>query len=108
MYFARARVYLEKRESISPEDLEAAKLNLLKSIELSPDYVPALQGIAGILIRINKIDDASGFLERALRKSPMDSFALSLQADVLWRQGHHEDAIQKMELVTKTQPQNAF
>jgi len=107
LHFARGRTYLEKREVEKPGDLEAAKSSFLNAIELSPDYVPALQGIAEIFIRNNAMDEAAGFLQRALKVSPMDSFALSLHAEVLWRQGKHEDAIKAMELVIKAQPQNA-
>ncbi len=101
LHFAKGRTYLEKRE------LEKAKSSFMESIRFSPDYVAALQAMAEVLLRLDAVDDAAGFLDRALRVSPMDSFVLSLQAEVLWRRGDHQSAIKAMELVIKSQPQNA-
>lgn len=99
--FARARAYLEMQK---PEE---AKEQFLRALDFSPEFLPALQGISEVLIKLGLTDDAWGFLERALQVSPMDSFALSMKADILWRRGDYGAAIKTMAVVVKAQPQNA-
>jgi len=101
LFFAKARTYLEKR------DLEAARDHFLKSLELHEDFLPALEGITEVLLKLDQIEDAEGFINRALKVSPADSFALSLKADILWRRGDHKSAIENMMAVVKAQPENA-
>jgi len=99
--YAKGRTFFENRQ------LEEARNWFARALALSPDYLPALQGMAEVLVRTNMVNDAAAFLERALVASPMDSYALSLYADVLWRQGRPMEAIEKMGLAVKAQPENA-
>jgi tetratricopeptide (TPR) repeat protein len=101
LHFAMGRTYLEMRE------LEQAKECFLKALHQNSEYVPALQGISEVLLRLNQVEDAAGFLERALRVAPMDSFALSTFADLLWRRGKYQEAVQTLMTVVKAQPKNA-
>lgn len=101
LHFAQARTFLEMR------NLDAARDSFLKALQYSPEHLPALQGIAEVLIRQNKIDDAAGFVDRALEVSPMDSFALSMKADIFWRRGQYRQALDTMLIVVKAQPENA-
>jgi tetratricopeptide (TPR) repeat protein len=101
LHFAQARTFLEMRNH------DAARESFLKALQYRPEYLPALQGIAELLLKQDKIDDAAGFIGRALETSPMDSFALSMKADILWRRGQHGEAIETMTMVVKAQPENA-
>lgn len=74
LHFARGRVFWEIRNG------DAAKTEFLKAIEMNPSSLPALQGVSEVLLTQGRIDDASGFIEQALKISPMDSFALSMKA----------------------------
>lgn len=86
---------------------DAARESFLKALQYRLEYLPALQGISELLLREAKIDDAAGFVERMLEISPMDSFALSMKAEILWRRGQHGEAIDTMTIVVKAQPENA-
>lgn len=75
LYYAKGRTFLEQNK------LEAAKDCFLDALSLSPDYLAALQGVSMVLLRMDMVQDAAGFLERALTESPMDPYALSLYSD---------------------------
>jgi tetratricopeptide (TPR) repeat protein len=101
LHFAQARTFLEMRK------LDAAREGFLKALEYNHESLPALQGITELLLREGKIEDAAGFVKRALDVSPMDSFALSMKADIFWRRGRHREAIEIMNNIVKSQPENA-
>ena len=100
LHFARGRVFWETRKP------DGARTEYLKALELAPNSLPALQGVAEVLLTQGHIDDASGFVERALKVSPMDSFALSMKADIYWRRGKVHEAVDTMSVVVKAQPEN--
>ena len=101
LHFAKGRTFLEMRQ------LDSAQRSFLKALSYTNDFPPALQGITEVLMREGKIDDAAGFVDRALEASPMDSFALSTKAEILWRRGEYATAIKIMELVVRMLPNNA-
>jgi tetratricopeptide (TPR) repeat protein len=101
IHFAQARTFLEMR------NLGAAREGFLKALQYNHEALPALQGITEVLLKEGKIEDAAGFVERALDVSPMDSFALSMKADILWKRGQRKAAIEIMTNVVKSQPENA-
>jgi len=78
-----------------------------KALALAPNSLPALQGVAEVLLTQGQIDDAWGFVERALKVSPMDSFSLSMKAEIYWRRGQVYEAVDTMMVVVKAQPKNA-
>jgi tetratricopeptide (TPR) repeat protein len=87
LHFARGRVFWETRNG------DLARAEFLKAIEINPSSLPALQGVSEVLLTQGRIDDASGFIERALKISPMDSFSLSMKADIYWRRGEVKNAV---------------
>jgi len=101
LHFARGRVFWETRKP------ELAKVEFLKALDLSPNYLPALQGVSEALLTQGHIEDSSGFIERALKVSPMDSHSLSMKADILWKRGRVQDAVDTMAVIVKAQPENA-
>jgi len=101
LHFARGRVFWETRRP------DGARTEYLKALELAPNFLPALQGVAEVLLTQGQIDDASGFNERALKVSPMDSFSLSMKAEIYWRRGQVHEAVDTMVVVVKAQPENA-
>lgn len=98
---AKARANMEMRR------FEPAKKAFLAALAAVPDWQPALQGMAELMLRMGHRDEAFGFVEQALKVSPMDSFALSLKADLLWKRGEPRQAIETMGTVVKLQPDNA-
>jgi tetratricopeptide (TPR) repeat protein len=101
LHFARGRVFWETRK------IELARSEYVKALDLNPKLLPALQGVADSLMAESKTDDASGFVERALKVSPMDSHSLSTKAEIFWRRGKWRDAVETMEVVVRAQPENA-
>lgn len=101
LHFARGRVFWETRKP------ESAKAEFLKALDLSPNYLPALQGVSEALLTTGNTADASGFIERALKVSPMDSHSLSMKADILWKRGQVQDAVDTMAAIVRAQPENA-
>ncbi len=101
LHFARGRIHWETRKP------DLARAEYLKALDLSPNFLPALQGVSEILLTQGHIEDASGFIERALKVSPMDSFSLSRKADIFWKQGKVREAVETMTVVVKAQPENA-
>jgi tetratricopeptide (TPR) repeat protein len=98
---ARARANMEMRR------FEPAKHAFIAALTAVTDWQPALQGMAELMLKMGARDEAFGFVEQALKVSPMDSFALSLKADLLWRRGQPKQAIETMETVVRSQPDNA-
>ena len=101
LHFARGRVFWETRKP------DLARAEFLKALDLKPTYLPALQGASETLLTQGKIDDASGFIERALKVSPMDSHSLSMKADIFWKRGQVQEAVDTMAVIIKAQPENA-
>ena len=58
--YAKGRTFFENRQ------LEEARNWFARALALSPDYLPALQGMAEVLVRTNMVNDAAAFLARAL------------------------------------------
>jgi len=98
---ATARANMEMRR------FEPAKQAFLRALTAVSDWQPALQGMAELLLKMGQREESFGFVEQALKVSPMDSFALSLKADLLWRRGQPRQAIETMQTVVKSQPDNA-
>jgi tetratricopeptide (TPR) repeat protein len=98
---ARARANIEMRK------FEPAKQAYMAALAVVSDWQPALQGMAELMLKMGNREDAFGFVEQALKVSPMDSFALSLKADLLWKRGQIRQAIDTMRTVVKSQPDNA-
>jgi Tfp pilus assembly protein PilF len=59
-------------------DLEQSEKYYLEALEIKPDFVPALQGLAQTYIDMGRIPDAVDKLEKAVRRAP-DSAALHFQ-----------------------------
>ncbi len=100
LHFARGRVFWETRKP------DTARVEFLKALEVVPNFLPALQGVSEALLTQGHIDDASGFIERALKVSPMDSFSLSMKADIFWKRGQVQQAVDTMTVVVRSQPEN--
>ena len=100
LHFARGRIFWETRK------IDLARSEYVKALDLNPKFLPALQGVADSLMAENKTDDASGFVERALKVSPMDSHSLSAKAEIFWRRGKWREAVDTMEVVVRAQPEN--
>jgi tetratricopeptide (TPR) repeat protein len=101
IHVARGRAFMEGRE------FEPAKEAFSAAFSAVPDWQPALQGMAELMSKMGRSEDAFGFLELGLKISPMDPFALSLKADLLWRRGQQRQAIETMRPVIRAQPDNA-
>jgi len=98
--FAIARTHLEAKKD------EEAKKFYLRTLDLNPNFLPALEGITELLLKKNNIKEADGFVQRAIKVAPMNSWALGAHADLLWRKGKIAEAIAAMEKVVKSQPDN--
>jgi tetratricopeptide (TPR) repeat protein len=98
--FAIARTHFEARRD------EEAKRSYLKTLDVDPNFLPALEGITELLLKGNKVPEADGFVQRAIKVAPMNSWALGAHADILWRKGRVAEAIAEMEKVVKSQPDN--
>lgn len=100
LLFSIARTHLEAKRD------EEAKKFYLQTLDLNPKYLPALEGMTEFLLKNNAVSDADGFVERAIAVAPMNAWALSAHADLLWRKGKAENAIGEMEKAVKSQPDN--
>jgi tetratricopeptide (TPR) repeat protein len=79
---------------------------VLKSLQIN-EHPSALQTMAEILFRQSLFADAASFIERKLDESPIDPFALSIYADILWQLDRKSEALTKIIEALKHQPRNA-
>ncbi len=98
--FAIARTHFEARRD------DEAKKFYLRTLDIDPKFLPAIQGVTELLLKSNNVKEAEGFVHRAIEIAPMNSWALGAHADLLWRKGSIADAIDEMEKVVKSQPDN--
>jgi len=77
---------------------------VVKSADDRPQGVTARTRLASMSIRDGKLDDASGFLEEALKMSPRDTEALSLRGDLALRRGNPSAAIIDLRAAQGMQP----
>jgi predicted O-linked N-acetylglucosamine transferase (SPINDLY family) len=54
------------------EDLEGAIASYRRSLEIAPDYVPALYNLGLVLHSLNRLEEAEGFFRRVLQIDPRD------------------------------------
>lgn len=103
-YYALGRAYIENSQN-SEEHLDVAEKYFMKSIGKN-EHPSALQSMSELLYRKGKLNDAASFIERKLKDSPADPFALSIYADILWSLERKPEAIDRIMEALKHQPKN--
>jgi tetratricopeptide (TPR) repeat protein len=103
--YAIGRAYIENTQKNEERNLAKAQEYFLKSIRIN-EHPSALQSMAELLFRQDKYEDAAGFLEKKLKDSPTDPFALSVYSDILWAMNRKTEALEKIIEVLKHQPKN--
>jgi tetratricopeptide (TPR) repeat protein len=73
-------------------DLAQARAAFEKSLDLDPNYVPALQQIIGLDIHEKRYAEAHHRLDAIMEKNPKAAEPLLLQGDVYQRDGHTNQA----------------
>lgn len=77
-----------------------------ESIRLAPDEVQYRSNYAGVLITLNRFEEAIDALDYVLKERPEDVEALSRRAQALWRNGDIEEAQEIAETAHKLDPSN--
>lgn len=103
-YYALGRAYIENSQN-AEDHLDVAEKYFMKSIGKN-EHPSALQSMSELLYRKGKLKDAVSFIERKLKDSPADPFALSIYADILWSLDRKSEAIDKITEALKHQPKN--
>lgn len=103
--YALGRTYIENCQEHDEQYLNKAETYFMKSIRLN-EHESALQSMGELLFRKGKLDDAASFIERKLKSSPTDPFALSIYSDILWSLDRKAEAVSKIIEVLKHQPKN--
>jgi tetratricopeptide (TPR) repeat protein len=74
--------------------IDVVELNLRKLITLKPDHAQAYNALGYTLAdRTDRLKEAKGFIEKALKLSPDDPFILDSMGWVLYRLGEHNEAL---------------
>merc|ERR1719162_261116 len=87
-------------------DLNAAKADLERCIELRPDYVMARLRLAAVLTSTNDPDGAKKQLEAAARVDPDSSDVLSYQGELYFTQNEFGKAKEQFEKAMNLEPKN--
>lgn len=97
--FATASGYLGRYE-----DVVAA---CYKALEIEPDYLPALNGLASALTALGRHDEAAVKFESLLRQTPDNPTTLSNYGHCLFLMGRLEAARKALEDAVRIQPHYA-
>lgn len=83
--------------ALSQRDLAAAESNLKRAIDLDPKNLEAYQQLAGVLRVSNRVDEAIGLYEQAVKEKPDSGPAHHLLAVLYEMKGDNEKAISHYE-----------
>ena len=77
------------------------------ALRLDPGYVPALKGLADILYRQGRLDEAREAVERAAARAPADASILALAGTIHLAAEHWAEAIEAFAAAQESEPGNA-
>lgn len=97
--FGTANAYLGRFEDVI--------LACRRSLEIEPDYLPALNGLASALAALGRYDEASVEFENVLRLAPDNPSVLNNYGHAQFLMGHIDDARATLEHAVRIQPHYA-
>jgi tetratricopeptide (TPR) repeat protein len=77
---------------------------LEKAVQISPGYGFAVRELSGAYDHTGNPAKARALLEQAIARSPLDPFNHGCLADVLWKTGHREEAIEAIRKAVNLGP----
>ncbi|MEM6793033.1 MAG: tetratricopeptide repeat protein [Acidobacteriota bacterium] len=86
-------------------DLEAARQGFQNAISLEPDFLPALENLAGIEASLGRFEEARALFVQALEANPQDIETRFLLARVLLELGRNAEAAQELETIVEQSPE---
>jgi len=101
--------YLEYQTKFQRLDFQGKEELLLKSISENPDFADAYNDLAWTYAEENKkLDTALKLVEKALARSPESYPFLDTKAEILFRMGRFEEAIEIEQKVVDNNPGHEF
>jgi cellulose synthase operon protein C len=98
------RIWLDlaaaERARLDPGE-EAA---LQQALRINPDWGIAARQLAGCYERKGEFEKACALLEGLCARAPLDAFNHGALAEVLWRLGRRDEALEKLQLALRLQP----
>jgi tetratricopeptide (TPR) repeat protein len=102
-----AAAYLDRRE-LDQSDLDAAKLELERALDIDPDYVPALGNLAIVELDQGRVEAAMAIYHRLLEIDPDDYLTWNNLGIAETRRGNHRAAIKHFERALEINSNFAF
>ena len=97
----------EARAAEALRDYDSAALKYQEILAKEPNNVTALSNMGAIRYRQGRLDDAEGFLRKAVAAAPNDSASRSLLGVVFSRTGKLDDAFNELTRAVALDPRNA-
>eukprot|EP01041_Mallomonas_annulata_P001871 gene1871-3629_t len=97
---------LEKREGADPNALLDAANYLTEALQHNPQHTQAMFALAKMYHRKNEIELCQNQCRKLLSADPSDENAAVMLSDVLFREGHVEEAIEPLKTLLTQHPNN--
>jgi tetratricopeptide (TPR) repeat protein len=97
----------EARAALALKDLTTAGTKYTAVLDVDPTNVVALSSLGAVRYQQNRIDDAEGYLRKAVAAVPNDSNTRSLLGVVFYRKGLVEDSFNELTRAVALDPHNA-
>ena len=104
---AYAELFAEGEQAYGAGDLENAELALRRSLELNPDYYPALELLGFTLLSMGEYDESLRYLSELLTSNAYSVSARLGKGRIHLLQGDFEDAIFEFNIALNVNPANA-
>ncbi|MBS1811369.1 MAG: tetratricopeptide repeat protein [Acidobacteria bacterium] len=77
---------------------------LQKALEINPSWGKAVRQLADAYLNSGELEKARTMLEQSIAQTPLDSINYGYLADVLWRLGEKEQAIEQLKRAVTIEP----
>ncbi len=99
------RVWLDLSQVYQARCEAAGEIDALqKALQISPFYSEASRFLAEALQREGRLDEARAVIEKAIAGTPREVPNYGTLGDVLWAQGHHDEAIEQVTHAVTVEP----
>jgi tetratricopeptide (TPR) repeat protein len=93
------------RFKVETGDAAGGRQILEEMVKRTPDYIPALMGLAGIALSEKKYDDSQGYLDKVLARDPDNLDGMMLDSQLKLAKGDLSAATGELERGTQIYPQ---